>query len=389
MAERRAQISLQPAVLRWARERAGFSQDELATKMRVRRERVQAWEQSGKISRAQAAGLARCTYTALGALYLKKPRTETLPITDFRRRGDSSRPSLNLLETVETMLWRQAWMRGDLIEKGAGALPFVDSCCAVMDSPRFSARSLRAALDLNRRWTEEGSGWTDALRLLQDRADAAGVLVVFNGVVGNNAHRPLDPEEFQGFALADPYAPLVFVNNADCKAAQMFTLAHELAHLLAGATGVSRLENLSPPSDATERFCHKVAAEFLMPASALKACWPAAERAYDALQFVAGRFKVSPLVAARCAWAAGLIDRATGHRFYRDASGRLPQPSASRAQAGGPFWRSQRERIGLRFGAAVAQAVQEGRLRYREAYGLTDLKGQTFDEMPTRFGIRL
>lgn len=132
-----------------------------------------------------------------------------------------------------------------------------------------------------------------------------------------------------------------------------------------------------------------MAAEFLAPADELKACWPAAERAYDALQFVAGRFKVSPLVAARCAWDAGLIDRETGHRSYRDASGRLPQPSASRAQAGGPFWHCQRGRIGRRFGVAVAQAVQEGRLRYRDAYGLIDLTGQTCNEMPTRFGIRL
>lgn len=388
MSERRAQISLQPAVLRWARERAGFSQDELATKMRVRREHVQAWEQSGKISRAQAAGLARCTYTALGALYLKTPRIETLPITDFRLRDDSSRPSLNLLETVETMLWRQAWMRDDLIEKGMDALPFVGSC-TVMDSPREAACRLRAALQLHGRWTEELSGWTDALRRLRNRADAAGALVVFNGVVGNNAYRPLDPDEFQGFALADPYAPLVFVNNADCRAARMFTLAHELAHLLVGATGVSRLENLQSPSHAAERFCHQVAAEFLAPKDELKARWPASEQTHNDLQFVAGRFKISPLAAAQCALAAGLIERETCHRFYQDASGRLPQQSASRAQAGGPFWHSQRGRLGLRFGAAVAQAVQEGRLLYRDAYRLTDLKGKTFDEMPARFGVRL
>ena len=87
---------------------------------------------------------------------------------------------------------------------------------------------------------------SDALRLSQNRLDAAGVLVCFNGVVGNNTRRKLDPNEFQGFAVADEYAPLVFVNSADFKAAQMFTLAHELAHLFIAKSGVSTFEVLQP-----------------------------------------------------------------------------------------------------------------------------------------------
>ena len=92
----------------------------------------------------------------------------------------------------------------------------------------------------------------DALRRLRNQFDAAGVLVCFNGVVGNNTRRKLDPKEFQGFALADEYAPLVFVNSADFKAAQIFTLAHELAHLFVAESGVSTFQVLQPDSDDTE-----------------------------------------------------------------------------------------------------------------------------------------
>ncbi len=210
---------------------------------------------------------------------------------------------------------------------------------------------------------------------LRQRIEGVGILIAINGVVGNNVHRKLDPDEFQGFALCDSYAPLVFVNGADFKAAQMFTLAHELAHLWVGQEGVSSLEGLQPSPSA-------------VPGSDLKQYWPAAQQADEPYQYLAGRFKVSALVAARRALDLGLASRKQFFDFYERYQ-EDERRSQKRASTGGDFWKTQNVRIGQRFGAAVVRAAKEGRLLYREAYQLTGLHGGTFDRFAQMLGFSM
>ncbi len=140
-------------------------------------------------------------------------------------------------------------------------------------------------------------------------AERIGVLVATGSVVGLNNHRPLDPQEFRGFVLCDTYAPLVFVNGADSKSAQMFTLAHELAHLWLGQDGLFNLIKMMPHADATERFCNQVAAEFFIPGHKLSERWKEASAYGQAIPHDCAWYKVSPLVAARRALDMKLISR--------------------------------------------------------------------------------
>jgi Zn-dependent peptidase ImmA (M78 family) len=119
----------------------------------------------------------------------------------------------------------------------------------------------------------DARNWEEALRLQVEGMEESGVLVMRSGIVGNNTHRQLSVEEFRGFALSDPYAPLVFINSRDSKGAQMFTLAHELVHIWLGVSGVSNLEATYAPNHRIERFCNRVAAELLVPGVELRAEW--------------------------------------------------------------------------------------------------------------------
>lgn len=380
---RRATQTLSPDVLRWARERAGLPPERLAAKMKVKPDRLREWESSGRISLAQADRVAQHTHTPLGFLFLKAPPEEDLSMPDYRTFAGSAptRPSPDLLDTIHLMRRRQAWMRDELVEAGADPLPFVGMSRNESSSDAV-AEAMRETFSLVPGWASTQPDWISALRHLRVRADAVGVLAIFNGIVGNNTSRKLDRGEFQGFALVDIYAPLVFVNAADFRTAQMFTLAHELAHLFVGAPGLSSLGNQDQPRHGTERFCNAVAAEFLVPAAEMVNRWAPGAEVDRALQLAARHFKVSALVAARRAVQLRLIRSDEFRRFYERHTG-ARQPSSE----GGNFWNNQNTRIGNRFGSAVCRAVVAGRLTYRQAYALTGLRGDTFAEFLRRMDM--
>ena len=384
-------ITLQPRVLRWARERAGLDREQLAANLKVQTQDIAEWERSGRLTFNGVDDLAKHTYTPVGYLYLSEPPDDSLPITDFRTRTGVSpqRPSPNLLDTVYQMQLRQAWMREEMINQEDPPLAFVGAF-SLDSSPSQVAAAIGDALQLSGGWAAVEGSWTNALRTLRDHIESAGVLIVFNGVVGNNTHRKLDVDEFQGFALVDEHAPLIFVNNSDYKTAQIFTLAHELSHIFVGESGLSRIENLIPTDHATEGICNKIAAEFLVPTEALHEKWKTARQSGDPYQHIAKSFKVSTVVAARRALDSELITREEFFEYYYENRaknwGGTQQSNKGR---GGNFWNNQLWRVGTRFGSAVSRAVMEGRVSYTDAYRLTSLKGDTFSNIPERMGFPL
>lgn len=364
-------------LIRWARERAGLTVAELVERF----PRYGLWESGdAQPTLHQVEELARVTHAPLGYFFLPEPPVERLPVPDFRTVTDRPvhRPSPDLIETIQIMQRRQSWLRDHLIEEEQPPLEFVGAA-SVRENPETVAARIRQELRLSSDWARHFPTWSDALRGLRLAAEAAGVIMTINGVVGNSTRRKLDPKEFRGFVLSDPYAPVIFINGADAKAAQMFTLAHELAHLWLGQGGVFNLPGLQPSNHDTEIWCNRLAAEFLVPAEELAAAWPIAEQNLEPFQFLARRFKVSPLVTARRALDLRLINREGFLSFYEHYL-EDERRQASRRAPGGDFYLTQEVRIGRRFGEAIVRAAKEGRLLFAEAYRLTGLYGATFDQ---------
>lgn len=367
-------VTVSNSVLNWAIKRSGKR-----PALERRYPKFNEWlENRSQPTFRQIESLAKATGTPLGYFFLSEPPEESLPVPHFRTLETETLPvpSPDLIETVQKMEYRQAWLREYLLEIGCDPLPYVGTAKPGED-PHLVAQRLKEVLDLAEGWAAKCPSWLVALRELRYKCEDAGIVVVINSVVGNNNHRKLNVNEFRGFVLVDQYAPLVFVNGADSKAAQMFTLAHELAHIMLGSSAVFDLRELQPADDEIEQACNRIAAEFLVPENEMRSIWPNVYREPKCFEEIARRFKVSELVAARRALDLKLITKNNFFEFYQEYL-KQERDTSVQDDRRAYFYATQNLRIGRRFAESVARAVKEGRLLYYEAYQLTGLYGKTF-----------
>ncbi|MCK6480729.1 MAG: XRE family transcriptional regulator [Planctomycetes bacterium] len=356
-------VAIRPEMLRWARERAGVSPDRLARKF----PHLASWEHGeSHPTLKQLESYAKATFAPVGFFFLPEPPVERVPIPDFRRVAGAreGRPSPHLLDTVYICQQRQEWYRDFARAAGEAPLPFVGSV-RTTDDIETTASGIRHALGMDLEERRRLPTWSEALRHFIGQADSLGILVMCSGVVLSNNRRRLDPREFRGFAMSDPLAPLVFVNGADTRAAQMFTLAHELAHVWLGQSAVSDAQPSEVPEHAVERWCNQVAAELLVPLAMFRAEYRRDADLPVEVARLARRFKVSSLVILRRIHDAGGLGR---ERFWKEYEKELERLLAIPKGSGGDFYLTQAARVSKRFARAIVVSTLEGNTLYRDAF---------------------
>jgi Zn-dependent peptidase ImmA (M78 family) len=377
-------VDVRPELLIWAMERARADAADVADRFQG----LSSWlagEQRPTLK--QLEKFARAVHVPVGYLLLLEPPDERLPIPDFRRRGHNvpSRPSPDLLDAIFICQQRQNWYREYGERNGFEPLPFV-GLLSLNDTPQEAAARMREPLGLSLETRSEYSTWVEALRGLIESAEAIGVLVMVSGIVGSNTHRKLDPEEFGGFALVDDIAPVVFVNGADTKAAQIFTLAHELAHLWLGEAGVTDTPLERGSDDRIELWCNAVAAELLVPIEAFRRDFRAEADLPSELQRLAQRYRVSTLVVLRRARDAEFLSWEAYGEAYDAELERIH--GLQRQPSGGDFFNTQPIRASRRFTKAVIGSTLEGQTLYGDAFQLLGFrKASTFEDLRQRLGV--
>jgi Zn-dependent peptidase ImmA (M78 family) len=359
-------------IINWAITRAGNSLEEFYQK----NPNVEEWIKGNKKPTIkQLEDFTHKVHVPFGYMFLNSPPKEDIPIPFFRTgKTKNDKVSLNVYHTIQLIGERQNWLTNYLKESEYPDLEYVG---------KYNERSnyfeivkdIRDSLKLPSKWASKMGTWEEALDYLTLQIEEIGIIVNFNGIVGNNTRRKIPVEECRGFVLVNKKAPFLFINSADAKAAQMFTLIHELAHIWLGESAGFDNQQMLPANDPVEKLCDQVAAEFLVPELFLKEKWKDSKD----IKYLSRVFKVSPIVIARRCMDLNLITKTAFFDFYNSYIQEY-QFKKDNQKSGGNFYATAKKRISLRFASFVNNAVNENNLLYRDAYRLTSLKGNTYEK---------
>ncbi len=323
----------------------------------------------------QLMAFAKTVNLPFGYFFLDSIPDRPYPIPHYRTMGNGTfEPSSELFDTISIVKEKQIWARDLLIDLGAGPLPFAGQT-KIDESVEEVSGKISSLLKLDGYWASHLKSWSESLRLLVERTEEAGIFVILNGVVDSNTKRKLDINEFRGFVLYDEIAPFVFVNNSDFVAGKIFTIVHEIVHVLVGSSASFDLRELKPSENEIEQFCDQVTAEFLVPSDQLRDLILTNEIDF---QFLARYFKVSEIVIARRLFDLKLISNEEYFDFYYSYLDNLKK--IEKNSSGGNYYNTAPYRISRKFFGLVNNAAKQNKILYRDAFRLIGLKPKTYDE---------
>lgn len=384
-----AEAHINSEILTWARQRADIAPAELAQAIPVKAEKYLAWEQGEKHPTfRQAQTLAKKLSIPFGYLFLPEIPAPTPRIADLRTLsvGKHNPFSLEFQDVLDDAKRKQNWYKELLLQEGTEPLAFIGKF-SLTNGVDEVARDMERTLGIDLAFRRQCSSWKDFLSKLIEKAEDQGILVLRNGVVGNNNSRKLSVNEFRGFVLSDPIAPLIFINNNDAQTAKIFTLAHELAHLWIDESGVTNVdpgEKSEGPAHQIETFCNQVAAEVLVPEQAFRESWNQEADLDENVSSLSRFFRVSKLVILI---RAKTLNKISEKKFYKAYPKHIGLGSSAKSSSGN-FNNTLPVRNSKLLTRTILNATLEGRTLYREAASLLGVKVPTVISLASKLGIR-
>ena len=353
---------INPTIIKWARERSGYTLQEVAKSLNRAVATISNWE----------SGAAAPTYVQLEKLADKYKRPiamfffpEPPHETDFVGQLALRSSEIEQLDPGIRILLRQARARQlSLMELNMDANPaetkiFRDLHPQLGDSPTELAQQTRAYLDIS---VNTQAGWNSAKEALgnwRESVEEKGIFV-FKAAFQNDS--------VDGFCLVHEQFPVIYLNNSRSSVRQIFSLFHELAHLLLGENGITR--GINPVGEQIEVFCNQFAAEFLVPSGDLETRFN--DLLYDdtTIEELAGYYKVSRPVILLKLVNRGVFTsedyRQKTAQWTEEYESRLEGRVGGESSGGGSYYNTYALYLGYRFMELAFSRYHQGRCSMEE-----------------------
>ncbi len=363
-------MSINPDVFNWAWVRAGNAESSEIQSIRNKIEKANSPRGRIVVTRKQARNAAKKLNIPLAYFYLDKPPLDIeLPIPDFRKPQDAVDLSFYGEALISDIDLLQDWYRNTLIEQGMDKLSLIGSISLdsnVIETAKYIYKQFNFAT------IGKLSSSDELLKKYVGLIEEKNINVLISGHYKNFNRKPIEVREYRGFAMVDEYAPIIFINNNDTKEAQIFTLIHELIHILLGESGIS--DNSIDTQNKVEIFCNHLAAETLAPAKEIGADF----RKYNIVDeevflTLAKKYSVSALVIARRALDLKFIDVSSYQDAKKTAIEKANQKKAeqkSRSASGPPPKIMLPRRYGKNITATIQSLVRSNQMSATHAMRL-------------------
>jgi Zn-dependent peptidase ImmA (M78 family) len=376
-------------ILRWARETACLEPEVAVSKIGLAKtkaltavERLEALENGDTApTRALLVRMAKQYRRPLLTFYLSDVPEKGDRGNDYRTLPDGYDPTDDayLDALIRGIRARQSLLRAALEdEEEADMLPFIGSM-TINDGVAAVVASIRDTLPITLNEFRSADSADEAFKELRTAVESTGIYVVLAGNLGSY-HTAIDLRVFRGFALSDPIAPFIIMNDQDARAAWSFTLLHELTHLWLGQTGVTG----GSAELVVEQFCNDVAGEFLLPANDLQNfALPDADNdeiIADAITAFANDRNISRSMVAYKLYRFQRIQQDVWRRLstrFREEwlEGRDKRRERARGQEGGAnYYTVRRHRVGDALVSVVQRMMRAGALTTTKAGTVLDVK---------------
>lgn len=325
----------------------------------------------------QLEKLANFLKVPLGYMFLDKPPKTDVIESEFRTIGNKiPKISKDLRDTLYNMGRKKDWLSEYRREKGWDKIIPNDFNQLSKKNVYTIAQQAKKFIELDDFWYKAYKDTRTAFNYLRARLESKGIIVMQNGIVGNNTHRNLSASEFRGFLLYDDFAPLIFINSKDSPNGKIFTLIHEYIHFLLQEDDIFLDEYLENQTK-DEKEINKIVAEFLIPASQVNELWNNNKDEIKQIEELSKLFHVSKIAVAIKLKEMDKINQDIVDQVNQITLVKLENRDSK--SSGGDFYNTSKSRYSDSFAKSVVQGAESGDISYTYAFDLFDGSVKTYD----------